>query len=537
VKNSQLRNDPDSRKSSQSPELIRFLESTASYPHGPPAVRSIQTHISWVFVASPFVFKVKKPVNLGFADFSTLEKRHYFCQREVELNRRLCPEVYLGVVPIFKTASGFSFNGEGEIAEYCVKMKELSRGWFLSELLTKNLVGEAEINRVLSRLHRFYQSQSPGPDIDLWGTPENLKISTDENFAQVEPFAGKNISPAAFETVRHFTNRFYAVHGELFRERIQQHRIRDCHGDLHLDHIHVTPDTLSIFDCIEFNDRFRFIDVANDVAFLAMDFDFEGRSDLANLLLRNAVRQFQDVAMLKIASFYKCYRAFVRGKVESILATEKETRKPQEHEKQAARYFRLALRYAVTDSEPLVLAVMGRVGTGKTTVAKRLASELDWPIFSSDKIRKTLAGAALAERTAPELREEIYSDEMTEQTYGELVRQGLAALENRHGVVLDATFSSRTYREFLRQECEKAKVHLQVIELDVDRATIASRLKARDQNAGEISDAHLEDLEKLTAAYEPPSELVADLIKISTNDSAFDTVKTALFQLSEKRLH
>jgi len=537
VKNSQLRNDPDSRKSSQSPELIRFLESTASYPHGPPAVRSIQTHISWVFVASPFVFKVKKPVNLGFADFSTLEKRHHFCQREVELNRRLCPEVYLGVVPIFKTASGFSFNGEGEIAEYCVKMKELSRGWFLSELLTKNLVGEAEINRVLSRLHRFYQSQSPGPDIDLWGTPENLKISTDENFAQVEPFAGKNISPAAFEAVRHFTNRFYAVHEELFRERIQQHRIRNCHGDLHLDHIHITPDTVSIFDCIEFNDRFRFIDVANDVAFLAMDFDFEGRSDLANLLLRNAVRQFQDVAMLKVASFYKCYRAFVRGKVESILGTEKETRNPQEHEKQAARYFRLALRYAVTDSEPLVLAVMGRVGTGKTTVAKQLASELDWPIFSSDKIRKTLAGAPLAERTVPELREKIYSDEMTEQTYRELLRQGLAALKNRHGVVLDATFSSRTYREFLRQECEKAKVHLQVIELDVDRATIASRLKARDQNAGEISDARLEDLEKLTAAYEPPSELVADLIKISANDSASDIVKTALFQLSEKRLH
>ena len=480
---------------------------------------------------------MKKPVNLGFADFSTRERRRHFCQREVELNRRLCPEVYLGVVPIFKTASGFSFNGEGEIAEYCVKMKELSRGWFLSELLTKNLVGEAEINRVLSRLHRFYQSQSPGPKIDLWGTPEKLKISTDENFAQVEPFAGKTISPAAFETIRHFTNRFYAVHGKRFRERIQQHRIRDCHGDLHLDHVHITPDTLSIFYCIEFNDRFRFIDVANDVAFLAMDFDFEGRSDLANLLLRNAVRQFQDFAMLKVANFYKCYRAFVRGKVESILGTEKETRNPQEHEKQAARYFRLALRYAVTDSEPSVLAVMGRVGTGKTTVAERLASELDWPIFSSDKIRKTLAGAPLAERTAPELREKIYSDEMTEQTYRELLRQGLAALENGHGVVLDATFSSRTYREFLRQECEKAKVHLQVIELDVDRATIASRLKARDQSAGEISDARLEDLEKLTAAYEPPSELAADLIKISANDSAFATVKTALFQLSEKRLH
>src|SRR5437588_8316358 len=182
VKDSQLENMGTNL---ESPELIRFLESAASYPHGTTTVRSIQTHISWVFVASPFVFKVKKPVNLGFADFSTLEKRHNFCQREVELNRRLCPEVYLGVVPIFKTASGFSFNGEGEIAEYCVKMKELLRSWFLSELLTKNLVGEAEISRVLAGRHAFYQSQSPGPDIDLWGTPENLKISTDESFAQV----------------------------------------------------------------------------------------------------------------------------------------------------------------------------------------------------------------------------------------------------------------------------------------------------------------------------------------------------------------
>src|SRR5207245_1429697 len=243
VKDSQFRSDRDSRKHLESPELIRFLESAASYPHGPPAVRSIQTHISWVFIASPFVFKVKKPVNLSFADFSTLEKRRHFCEREVEL-------------------------------------------------LPKNLVGEAEINRVISRLHRFYQSQSPSPEIERWGTPEKLKISTDENFAQVEPFVGKTISPAAFQTVRHFTNRFYTAHEKLFRKRIQQHRIRDCHGDLHLDHIHITPDTLSIFDCIEFNDRFRFIDVANDIAFLAMDFDFEGRSDLADLLLRNAVREF-----------------------------------------------------------------------------------------------------------------------------------------------------------------------------------------------------------------------------------------------------
>ena len=326
--------------------LVAFLSSPESYPHRPAEVHAIQTHISWVFIASPFVFKVKKAVNLGFLDFSTLEKRQYFCQREIELNRRLCPEIYLGSVPIYESNSGFSFESSGKIVEYAVKMKELPHGSFLGELLQKNLVGEKEINRVISTLHRFYQSETPTPEIEKWGKPEKLKISTDENFAQVEPFIGKTVSQAAFEAIRHFTNRFYVENESLFQERIEQHRILDCHGDLHLDHVHLTPDAITIFDCIEFNDRFRLIDIANDLAFLAMDFDFEGRSDLGNLFFRNAARELDDAGMLNVANFYKCYRAFVRGKVESIQATEKETTNPSEHQKQAARYFRLALGYA-----------------------------------------------------------------------------------------------------------------------------------------------------------------------------------------------
>src|SRR4029453_506011 len=271
-----------------------------TYPHGSTEVRVIQTHISWVFIASPFVFKVKKPMNLGFLDFSTLEKRHYFCQREVALNRRLAPEVYLGVVPIYKTTSGFSLDGEGEIVEYAVKMKELphvgrgsgrpGEGGFLNELLEKNLVGEKEINRVISVLHRFYHAETPTPQMEKWGTPEKLKISTDENFAQVESFIGKTISSIAFEAIRHYTNQFCERNERLFRQRLRQHRILDCHGDLLLDPIHLTPKATSIFDCIEFNDRFRFIDISNDLAFLAMDFDFNGRRGLGNLFLRNAAR-------------------------------------------------------------------------------------------------------------------------------------------------------------------------------------------------------------------------------------------------------
>src|SRR5438094_1822224 len=502
-----VREKSASAQDRQSQELVSFLEVPASYPHGPREVRSIQTHISWVFVTTPFVFKVKKAVNFGFLDFSTLEKRRHFCQRELELNRRLCPSVYLDIVPIYKSASGFSFNPEGEIAEYSVKMRELPGGWFLSELLVKRLVGENEINRVISCLHRFYESQPPSPEIEEWGRPEKLKISTDENFAQVEPLVGRTISTVAFETIRHFTNHFYAANEKLFRERVQQHRIRDCHGDLHLDHIHITPEATTTFDCIEFNDRFRFIDIANDLAFLAMDFDFQGRSDLGNLLLRDAAREFSDTGMLRVANFYKCYRAFVRGKVDSIQATEKETRDPKEHEKQAARYFRLALKYAVSGSEPLVLVVMGRVGSGKTTVARQLASELNWPLFSSDEIRKTLAGIPPTERTPQERRAEIYSPRMTKQTYRKLVEDGFAALDccsrgrqprphaTRAGAILDATFSTRALRKFFRHECKKANVPFQVVELEVDPNEIKTRLKLRDEKTAETSDAPFEDLE------------------------------------------
>lgn len=495
----------------------------------------METHISWVFIASPFVFKVKKPVNLGFLDFSSLEKRHHFCQRELELNRRLCPETYLGVIPIYKSGAKFSFAAEGAIAEYSLKMRELADGWFLRELVAKGLAGETEINRVIACLQRFYESETSTPEIEQWGKAEKLKISTDENFAQVKQFTDKTISLPALETIRHFTDSFYTAKASLFRERIRQHRIRDCHGDLHLDHVHITPEATTIFDCIEFNDRFRFIDIANDLAFLAMDFDFEGKRELGNLLLRNAARAFRDAAMLRLANFYKCYRAFVRGKVESIQATSQEPAQSDEHAKRAARYFRLALQYATSGSEPSLLVVMGRIGTGKTTVARELASEFDWPAFSSDQIRKMLSRVPLTVRTAPELRARVYSDEMTKETYQNLLKNGLASVPSHGGVVLDATFSSRTYRDLLRDECARAHVPFQVIELDADYQEIANRLRARNATAGEISDARLEDLDRLSAAYEPPLELAPNLIRISTAGAVSDAVSAALLRLAEKQ--
>jgi len=439
------------------------------------------------------------------------------------------------VTPIYEGDRGFSFDDAvGEVAEYAVKMQELPHGWFLSELLAKSAVGEMEINRVISRLNSFYESETPRPEIEEWGRSEKLKISTDENFAQVTPFVGNTLSPLAFDAIRHFTNKFYVTNETLFEQRIQQGRIRDCHGDLRLDHIYLTPEATTIFDCIEFNDRFRFIDIANDLAFLAMDFDFQKQLALGDLLLRNAAREFRDPGMLHLTEFYKCYRAFVRGKVESIQAISETIADREKHVERAARYFRLALRYATIGSEPRVLAVMGRIATGKSTAAKQLASELGWPVFSSDEIRKTLASLPPTVRTPPELHAEVYSDHMTDRTYKQLLEKGLAAGKIESGVVLDATFASRAKRDFLRKQCAKATFRLQLIELDADRDEIAKRLQARDESATEFSDARLEDLDKLSASYQPPSEL-PDVITVSTTASNLEAVRAVLLHLAGRQ--
>ena len=522
-------------KPSKRERLTAFLRDPSSYPHRPATVRSTETHISWVFFASPFVFKVKKPVNFGFLDFSSLERRHHFCQREIELNRRLAPEIYCGVLPIYRKGETFSFEPNSEVTEYCVQMKELRDGYFLHQLLEQGLVSAREISQVISLLHRLYDAAPTFPKTEGWGTPEKLRITTDENLALAEKFVGNAVTVGALAAIRLFTDSFYQQRSDLLNERVQQDRIRDCHGDLRLEHIHLTPESTSIFDCIEFNDRLRFIDTANDLAFLAMDFDFAGRRDLGNQLLETASREFCDPGLPKVTDFYKCYRAAVRGKVESLEAESCAAAQAIKHINLAKRYFRLALRYATCGSKPTILVVMGPVASGKSTIARELASELGWPVFSSDRTRKILANIPLTERTDATDRARVYSEKMTTLTYERLLVGSIAALTQEGGVVLEATFSRRVHRELLMRECAKANASLQIIELDVHQDETRARLKRRDKSGNEISDARLEDFEKLTAGYDPPVEIGPDLIKISTAASIPENVKRVLLEMAKRQ--
>jgi len=506
------------------PALLEFLRDPASYPHRPHAVEEVHTHASLVFLVPPLVYKIKKPVDFGFLDFSTLEKRRHFCQREVELNSRLAPGIYQGVVPLTRQADAYAFAGGGPVVEYAVRMTYLEPDGFLDSRIKAGNAGEAELERVARTLADFYQKQPSPRKIAEWGNIAKLRISTDENFAQTRDFIGKTLSAGAFDAIRGFTENCYQLRAALFDRRVAQGWIRDCHGDLHLDHIHVTDDALQIHDCIEFNDRFRHLDVASDAAFLAMDLDYHGRPELARFFIGRLAGLLDDPEMESLMDFYKCYRAYVRGKVESLhsIAELGNAAERGAAAANARRYFQLALQYAVAGSRPQAIAIMGRVASGKSTLATGLGRELGWPVVSSDILRKTRAGVALHERGDAANRAKLYATGMTERTYHTLTNEAAQTLLHGHGVILDATFSKRTLRDRLRETIGDANVTWIITE--VDDATTRVRLNQRENRSDVVSDARSEDHAMLKMAFEPPDELPADRKHLIPTDGAVERI-------------
>jgi len=329
------------------PSLQKALLNPEIYPDLPNEVEFIETHISLLFLTGNYVYKVKKPVDFGFLDFTSLEKRRYFCQQEVKLNRRLSPDIYLGVVEITHDRGRISLNGKGEVEEYAVQMKRIPEEFLLDKLLKKGQVNRKMIEALSEKLARFYASAETNEQIKSFGKPERVKQDTDENFEQTQKYVGTVIAKPVYEEIKHKTNEFFEVQEALFHRRIAFDRIRDCHGDLRLEHIFWGRE-IAIFDCIEFNERFRYTDVAADIGFLAMDLDYHGREDLSEDLIRSYVENSGDKELPGMLGFYKCYRAYVRGKVESFRLDDPNIPETEKGEalKRAKKYFDLAYRYA-----------------------------------------------------------------------------------------------------------------------------------------------------------------------------------------------
>jgi len=273
--------------------------------------------MSFIFLTDDYVYKVKKAVNLGYLDYTTLDKRHLYCQREVELNRRLCPEAYLGVVPISRDKGNISIEGQGEVIEYAVKMRRLPQQAMMDILLANNQVSPQMVTSVAQKLVEFHQQAETNANISAFGELDAIIKNTEENFTQTEKYIGNTISQEKYQRIKDYTDSFIEKNTPLFHKRITDGRIRDCHGDLHAAHICFT-NGICIYDCIEFNDRFRYCDVASEVAFLAMDLDHYGRADLSRSFVNAYVERSQDKQILELLNFDKCYRAYVRGKVESF---------------------------------------------------------------------------------------------------------------------------------------------------------------------------------------------------------------------------
>lgn len=327
-------------------KVVDALLKTESYPEETSKIELIQTHISFVFVTDNFVYKVKKAVNFGFLDFSTLENRHLYCQKELEINKRLCPKIYLEVVPL-NQKNKIKIKGEGEIIEYALKMKRLPQERIMTILLKEGKVFKETIDDIAKVVSQFHLKAQTNLEISQFGTINIIKTNWNENFSQTAKYIDQTIPKVTFQFIQTGINTFIEKNKALFEDRIANNRIRDCHGDLHSGNIFIT-DQICIFDAIEFNDRFRYSDVAADVAFLAMDLDFQQRTDLSNYFLERYLVYSQDRQLMQLLAFYKCYRAYVRGKVISFKLDDTNIEQTEKTSaiKEAQAYFKLANEYA-----------------------------------------------------------------------------------------------------------------------------------------------------------------------------------------------
>ncbi len=327
--------------------MIQDLLNPEALPDPTKRILLVQTHISLVFVADAFVYKVKKPVDFGFLDFTTFEKRAFYCRQELNLNRRLAKDIYLGVLPIRFDGKKYSMRSKkGDIVEHAVKMKRISEQRLMKSLYERGALTENHLRRLARVLAAFHLHALRSPEIDVFGEADRFRINTDENFSQIHKYLGVSIEKNQFDTLQEWTDRFYRTRRELFGDRIQQGKIRDCHGDLHMEHVCFSRD-LSIIDCIEFNDRFRYSDTVADIAFLLMDLEFHGGKKYSAALWTHYRNFAAEGAVEPLLDFYKVYRAVVRGKVNSfqvddpVISAGDKDRAVQ----RARKYFSLACSY------------------------------------------------------------------------------------------------------------------------------------------------------------------------------------------------
>ncbi|MDF1553393.1 MAG: AAA family ATPase [Deferrisomatales bacterium] len=518
-------------------QLIRQLSLPAAYPHPVAAVELHQTHISAVFLAGPYAYKVKKPLDLGFLDFTALARRRHFCEEEVRLNRRLAPEVYLGVVPIVGRGGGLRVGGRGDPVEWAVQMRRLPAD---RTLLARLAAGE-DLLPVLPPLGRhvarFHGRAAAGPEIAASGRWEVVAGNALENYAQAAPLAGRTVSPGVLARLDARTRTVLDALRPLIEERAARQVPRDTHGDLHLDHVYWFPERpdgerFDIVDCIEFNERFRHADPVADLAFLVMDLEFHGRWGWARALADAWFEARGDAQGRELLPFYTAYRAAVRGKVDGFEVAEPEVPGSERGRALASARAHWLLALGLLEPperRPCLLCVGGLPGTGKSTLARGLGEQAGFTVIASDRVRKELAGLTQETSAPARFGEGIYTVVWNQRTYSECLRRAQQGLLDGHRVLVDASFREEHWRREFLEEAQRLAVPGRLLLCTCGEQEVRRRLGSR---RGGPSDADWHVYQAARAAWQSPAaHTAAHTREIRTDGAAGESLVQALGEL------
>lgn len=510
-------------------EMHRQLLDPATYPHPTSRVDYRETHISRVYLTDRHAYKLKKPLNLGFLDYSSLEQRQFFCAEEVRLNRRFAPDTYLGILELRKHHNRLHFGGQGTLIDYAVYMNRLPDERMLDRLIDQANPGlPAEIERLAEHLATLLASLPTCHGETGGGHAADVHANCEENLAQTAPLVGDVLSAAAQQLMATLTDASLVRLAPLFASREARGYVRDGHGDLHARNICMT-DPIRIYDCIEFCRRFRVDDIAAELAFLLMDLDFRGRRDLTARFLEKYRQRTADPDLATLLPFYKSYRAWVRGKVETILAGEAEVTAEARlaARQRACRYFNLALGYHLP---PMLLLTTGLMGVGKSTLARALADTLGASVLRSDAVRKDLAGLPRACPRPEAFGVGLYTPEMTALTYHALRQQTSELLRVGKTVVVDASFSCRGERQAFFDLAASQAIPARLLHLHCAEAIALDRLDRRQVEGQDISDGRRELFQTQAGAFEPVDKS-HEVIAIDSADAVDYNIQRIICQL------
>lgn len=485
-------------------QLVQSLLDPACYDHATGQIRHLETHISHLLLTGAYAYKIKKPLNLGFLDFSTLEQRRYYCEEEVRLNRRLAPEDYLEVVAICGSLVAPRINGEGPVLDYAVKMRQFDPDATLDRLDDMGQLTARLVDAIATALATFHSKVETAPPDSSWGKAETIWAPLEQNFAQLAPrFAGAE-TQALLEALRRWSTAEHARLAHEFEQRRQHGFVRECHGDLHLGNMVWRDDELLIFDCIEFNPDLRWIDVMSELAFCYMDLLQRGHPDLATRFLNRYLERTGDYAGLTLLRYYAVYRAMVRAKVAYIRA-----RQPGQTADEAGREERLGLAYLrladelTRPTQASLLITHGLSGSGKTTFSQDLLERLGAVCLRSDVERKRMAGLDALARTGAGVEEGIYGRDFSRRTYGHLAYLAERLLHAGWTVLVDATFIARWQRELMHHVAGACGVPFHILDFSVAPEELRQRVTARSAAGTDASEADLAVLEQQLKSQEP----------------------------------